>query len=199
MLGVPSFTSEFPGIDSIGQQCRIASSVTVFRDYNKIPNHGIILGDNVSLYDHVRLVLGDPAQHPDTNLVLGNNIIVNTFCYLSGEGGLTISDEVLIGPYVRILSAGHVIDDGQLSVWRNPLNYGRITIDTGAWVAAGVTILQGVSIGSGAVIGAASVVSCDIPSAAIAVGSPARVLRYRKGFEPAKTFLPRRWLGRFRS
>ena len=196
MLGVPALTTDFPGIDKIGQQCRISPSVTVLREEKQIPEHGIFLGDNVSLYDHVRLVLGDPTQHPDTNLLFGNNIIVNTFCYLSGEGGLLIGDEVLIGSHVKILSAGHVIDGGQLSVWRNPLNYSRIIIGQGAWIAAGATILQGVTIGEGAVIGADSVVTCDIPSAAIAAGNPARVLRYRKGFEPV---VKRRWLGWLRS
>jgi hypothetical protein len=36
-----------------------------------------------------------------------------------------------------------------------------------------------VTIGNGAVIGAGSVVTPDVPASAIAVGSPARVLRYR--------------------
>jgi maltose O-acetyltransferase len=42
-----------------------------------------------------------------------------------------------------------------------------------------VTVLGGVTIGDGAVIGAGSVVSKDIPSGAIAVGVPARVIRMR--------------------
>ena len=193
MLGVPPFTRNFPGIDFIGEDCRIASSVSVLREPKQIQNHGIFLGNNVSLYDHVRLVLGDPAQHPDTNLSFGNNIIVNAFCYLSGEGGLSIGNEVLIGSHVKILSAGHQFDQGDLSVWRNPLTYQAIAIGCGAWVAAGATILQGVTIGEGAVIGAGSVVTQDVPRAAIAAGNPARVLRYRKGFEPENARPKNRW------
>ena len=42
-----------------------------------------------------------------------------------------------------------------------------------------VSILDGVTIGNGAVIGAGAVVNRDIPPYAIAVGVPARVVKYR--------------------
>ncbi|MCB1804432.1 MAG: acyltransferase [Candidatus Competibacteraceae bacterium] len=201
MLGVPPVTTAFPGIDAIGENCRISPTVTILREQRQMQDHGIFLGQNVSLYDHVRLVLGDPAQHPDTNLIFGNHVIVNSFCYLSGEGGLRIDDEVLIGSHVKILSAGHLIDGAQLSIWRNPLTYQSIDIGRGVWIAAGATVLQGVTIGEGAVIGAGSIVTRDIPKAAIAAGNPARVLRYRKGFEPIQERLKKKrfwatWLRR---
>ena len=47
------------------------------------------------------------------------------------------------------------------------------------WLGAGVVVKQGVKISNGAVIGANSVVTHDIPPYAIAVGVPARVIRYR--------------------
>ena len=47
------------------------------------------------------------------------------------------------------------------------------------WIGANVTILKGVSIGDGAIIGAGSVVTKSIPNYAIAVGSPAKVIKYR--------------------
>lgn len=56
---------------------------------------------------------------------------------------------------------------------------GRVSIGNGVWIGDSVIILPGVSIGNGAVIGAGSVVTRPVPSYAIAVGNPARVLRYR--------------------
>ena len=47
------------------------------------------------------------------------------------------------------------------------------------WLGHGVMIVGGVKIGNGAVIGAGSVVAKNIPPYAIAVGNPARVIRYR--------------------
>jgi virginiamycin A acetyltransferase len=40
-------------------------------------------------------------------------------------------------------------------------------------------VLSGVRIGAGAVIGAGSVVTRDVPDGGIAVGNPARVVRFR--------------------
>lgn len=58
----------------------------------------------------------------------------------------------------------------------------KITIGNDVFIGANVTILDGVTIGNGAVIGAGAVVVNDIPPYAIAVGVPAKVVKYR--FEP---------------
>jgi acetyltransferase-like isoleucine patch superfamily enzyme len=47
------------------------------------------------------------------------------------------------------------------------------------WIGANVTILKGVTIGNDAVVGAGSVVTKDVPERAIAVGNPAKVIKYR--------------------
>ena len=58
----------------------------------------------------------------------------------------------------------------------------KIKIGHDVFVGANVTVLDGVSIGNGAVIGAGAVVVKDIPDYAVAVGVPAKVVKYR--FEP---------------
>lgn len=54
-----------------------------------------------------------------------------------------------------------------------------ITIGNDVFIGMNVCILDGVSIGNGAVIGAGAVLNKDIPPYAIAVGVPARVVKYR--------------------
>ena len=56
---------------------------------------------------------------------------------------------------------------------------GPIVLDDDVWVGDSATIMSGVHIGQGAVIGAGAIVTHDIPAYAIAVGVPARVVRYR--------------------
>ena len=56
----------------------------------------------------------------------------------------------------------------------------NIYIGSDVWLAANVTILKGVSIGDGAVIGAKALVNSNIPENAIAVGIPAKVIKYRE-------------------
>lgn len=56
---------------------------------------------------------------------------------------------------------------------------GNITIGNDVWIGTQSTILSGARIGNGAIIGANSVVSSEIPPYAIAVGSPAKVVKFR--------------------
>lgn len=55
----------------------------------------------------------------------------------------------------------------------------KCTIGNDVWIGANSTILRGVQVGDGSVIGANSVVTKDIPPFAIAVGNPARIMKYR--------------------
>jgi virginiamycin A acetyltransferase len=47
------------------------------------------------------------------------------------------------------------------------------------WVGNNAVILQGVKLGVGVIVGAGSVVTKDLPSYSIAVGNPARIIKYR--------------------
>ena len=58
------------------------------------------------------------------------------------------------------------------------LVYKPIVIKDGAHIGIGAIIMPGVTIGEGAVIGAGSVVTRDIPSYSVAVGAPAKVIKY---------------------
>ncbi len=179
MLGIPDFSRQFLGIDRLGERCRIAASVTVMRFDVPARRTALTLGDDVSLYDHVRLVLGDPEQTAATGLHIGHRVIVNVGAYLSGEGGLVIEDEVLIGAYCQIASAGHLIDGGAVEIWRNPLTHNPVRLESGCWLGAHSVILPGVTLGRGAVVGAGAVVTQSVPPCAIVAGNPARLVRYR--------------------
>lgn len=52
-------------------------------------------------------------------------------------------------------------------------------IGNDVFIGANVTVLDGVTIAHGAIIGAGAVVTKDIPPYAIAVGVPAKVIKYR--------------------
>lgn len=54
-----------------------------------------------------------------------------------------------------------------------------VEIGNDVWIGQEAVIMKGVKIGNGAVIGARSIVTRDIPDYAIAVGMPAKVIKFR--------------------
>ncbi len=176
--GVPDCTPSFPGIDSMGSGCRVDPTVTVMR-FNQRP--GVIcLAQEVSLYANTRLVVGDVLADPAVGIRVGARTIVNVGCYLSGEGGLDIGEDVLIGPHAKLLSAGHAIDEGDAIIARNRITRARIVVEDGAWIGAGAIVLEGVRIGRGAVVAAGALVRQDVPDGMVAAGMPARLIRVRR-------------------
>lgn len=174
--GFPEIVIKHPLIEQIGEGSRIDESVSIWRRGDlDIALPLITIGDGVVLLKDVRLVVSNKNETQLAGIYLGNRVIVNVGSFLSGEGGLYIDDEVLIGPHVRILTAGHNIDLKNENILRNDLTYAPVRIRRGA----GCTILQGRDIGEGAVVGAGSVVTRDVPSFAVVVGNPARIVRFR--------------------
>lgn len=72
----------------------------------------------------------------------------------------------------------------------------RTTVGNDVWIGAQTCVRTGVTIGDGAVIGAGSVVTKDVPPYAIAVGSPARTIRYRFDADTIEMLLEARWWDR---
>ena len=69
----------------------------------------------------------------------------------------------------------------------------KTIIENDVWLGANVIVKQGVHIGNGAVIGAGAVVTKDIPDYAIAVGVPAKVIKYRFEEEKIQMLLESKW------
>lgn len=67
------------------------------------------------------------------------------------------------------------------------------TIGNDVFIGANVTVLDGVTISDGAVIGAGAVVNKDIPPYAVAVGVPAKVVKYRFSPDTIEALEKTRW------
>ena len=107
------------------------------------------------------------------NISLGKNVFVNHACTFMDRGGITVGDNVLIGPKVNLITTGHPLNPAErLATISNP-----ICIKKGAWIGAGATILPGVTVGENAVVAAGAVVSKDVPDNAIVGGIPARFIK----------------------
>jgi acetyltransferase-like isoleucine patch superfamily enzyme len=110
---------------------------------------------------------------------IGYNSSINQGCNLHGLGGIEIGNNVRIACYTTIFAADHEFSNPDTPVRHQGYRAAKVTIEDDVWIGAGVNINKGVTIGKGAVIGGGSVVTKDIPPYAVAVGNPARVIKYR--------------------
>jgi acetyltransferase-like isoleucine patch superfamily enzyme len=107
------------------------------------------------------------------HITLGKNVFINHACTFLDLGGITIEDDVQIGPKVNIITENHPTDPAQ----RKTLVLGAVRVQRNAWIGAAATILPGVTIGENAVVAAGAVVHKDVAANTIVGGIPARVIK----------------------
>jgi acetyltransferase-like isoleucine patch superfamily enzyme len=140
------------------------------------------LGDRVMLFDEVvveTLVGG--------SLRIGADTAVQPRCHFTtAVAPIRIGNGVQIAPQCAFYSYDHGTAPDEF-IRNQPLqSKGPIIIEDDAWLGFGVIVLSGVHIGKGAVIGAGAVVTHDVPEGAVAVGSPARVVKMRSELSEAE-------------
>lgn len=118
--------------------------------------------------------IGAKLEHLQ-KIEIGNDVYIGHGCWISGiRGGITLQDQVMIGPQVKIISSNH-------TPIKNSFRFGpgigsHITVGKGTWIAANVVITAGVNIGECCLIAAGSVVTKDFDSFSIIGGIPAKVI-----------------------
>jgi virginiamycin A acetyltransferase len=109
---------------------------------------------------------------------IGRGVYVGPYCCL---GDITLEDDVLIASHVSIANGSrqHGIERVDIPIREQPGQWPRITIGRDTWIGDRAVVLA--DVGCHCVIGAGAVVTEPIPDYAIAVGVPAKVVRYRDG------------------
>lgn len=107
------------------------------------------------------------------HIKLGKNVFINHACTFLDLGGITIEDDVLIGPKVNLITENHPLDPSE----RKVLDLKSILIKRNAWIGAAATILPGVTVGENAVVAAGAVVNKDVPANTVVGGVPAKFIR----------------------
>lgn len=123
------------------------------------------------------LCSGSPLPHP--KIQIGQNTYINRYTFLDATHSLVIGQNCAIGPHCYITDHDHGSDPSLPPLQQSMLSEPTFIGDS-VWIGANVTILKGVTIGSEAIIGAGSVVTKDIGANAVAVGVPAKIIKYRK-------------------
>lgn len=157
-----------PSTVQIGSNLRVGSNVT-FRNSGKV-----IIGENVQIYSNVTF-------GGDGEIVIGDNVDIgnDTIIFSTKEGGVYIGNNVAIAAHCYIIDCDHGIEKNEL-IRKQKLVSGKIFIGNDVWIADNCTILKNSIINDGVVIGAKSLVNREIDSYGIAVGVPAKVIKYRE-------------------
>ncbi|MFC3678328.1 acyltransferase [Ferrovibrio xuzhouensis] len=116
---------------------------------------------------------------PNPKVYIGENTVIGRRNIITAKNCIRIGDNVLIGSDVQIIDHGHGVARNVL-IREQPALVGMVDIGDDVWIGAGARVLMNTHIGKGAVIGANSVVTHDVPEYGIAVGVPARVIKYRE-------------------
>jgi maltose O-acetyltransferase len=114
------------------------------------------------------------------NLTLGDGVCINDDAWINAVGGVTIGDNVLIGPKTVIHSANHKFSDPETPISEQGHTLKPVVIEDDVWIGASSVILAGVTIGEGAVVGAGSVVTKDVEAYTVVAGNPTQVIGTRQ-------------------
>jgi len=174
----------------IGRRCSIAPGVRLECGRGR----PIVLGDGVRLQRGVVLSTASGGR-----IILEDRVYIGEYGAVLSAAEICIARDTIIAPHARIVDfdrrPGAPPPDALAvqSAIRNPqsaIEADPIRIGCDVWFGAGVTVRRGVQVGDQAVLGAGAVADRDIPDRGVAVGVPARVVRFRgdsseKGKSPA--------------
>lgn len=121
-----------------------------------------------------RILMGTKLNYPKY-IDIGENTIINEWCYLDGRGGISIGSNVTIANYTKLITGYHKIDDDQFSYIDAPIRIG----DNVA-VFADSLVLAGAIIDDGCIFSAKSLVrKGTYEKNGVYAGNPAKLIRYR--------------------
>lgn len=105
----------------------------------------------------------------------GDGVYANFGLTCVDDTHIYVGSHTLFGPNVILATAGHPM---MPELRKHGIQYNMpIHIGENCWLGAGVIVVPGVTIGDNVVIGASSVVTKDIPSNSVAMGTLCRVVR----------------------
>lgn len=165
----------------------MGSGSVIFKPLLILGGRRIFFGKRVRIRELARVeVIHRPYLGWDAALQIGSNVNIEQGVHIICQCNIVIEDNVSITPYCSIVDTFHPYDPPNVGIKigeRLPGERTFVHIGAGSFIGTKSVILPNVRIGKACVIGAGSVVVSDIPDYAVAVGSPARVIKI---FDPSE-------------
>jgi acetyltransferase-like isoleucine patch superfamily enzyme len=155
----------------VNRTIRLNAKLNTSEDVEQIRKHlSEIVGSGI---DSSTIVFAPFYTNFGQFITIGKNVFINHACSFLDMGGITIEDNVLIGPKVNLITENHPLNPSD----RKSLICKPILIRRYAWIGAAATILPGVTIGENSVVAAGAVVNADVPPNTIVGGVPAKFIK----------------------
>ena len=144
------------------------------RKYSVIAD--VDIAENATIYDQVNLYkckVGEGTKidafvYIEEGVEIGKNCKIRPFVFI--PSGVKIGDVVFISP-------GVIFTNDTYPKARGEWGLRETIVEDDVSIGAGAVVLPGVRIGRGAMVGAGAVVTKDVPSNAVVVGNPAKVIK----------------------
>lgn len=138
---------------------------------------GIAIGRDVRIWPGARLEAFN-VRGGGVRLSIGDGTVIHPGAHIGAIESVRIGRGVLMASNIYITDHDHdFTNPAEPAIANRRALAAPVEIGDHAWLGERAMVLKGVRIGRGAVIGAGSVVTRDVPAFAVAVGSPARVIR----------------------
>ncbi len=160
---------------SLGKTVTIGSNVKI----NALSKKGVVIGNNVSILDNTIIECTGVIRNLGEGLVVGNNVGIAQNCFIQVRGNVTIGNNVIFGPNVKVFSENHIFEDINIPIKDQGETRLDLIIEDDVWVGTNSTILGGVTIGKGSVIAANSLVNKNVEPYSVVGGVPAKLLKKR--------------------
>ena len=99
---------------------------------------------------------------PNANLIIGDNVNINTDCAIVARNRICIGNDVIFGPGCKVYDHDH--DYKKIGKERKEsFLIGDVEIGNGVWFGANCVILRGTFIGNNCVFGAGSIIKGKYP------------------------------------
>ena len=111
---------------------------------------------------------------------IGDRVTIGVNNFLQAGGGITIGDDTVLAPDVKIWSANHIFADPHRPVREQGYQYREVKIGGNVWIGSNAFIMPGTELGDGCIVSAGSVVGAkNYPPFSILAGNPARLIGSR--------------------
>lgn len=157
----------------------IGNDVQIAKTCNIVGIENISIGNNVRIDAFTTIVSSKKEK-----IIIGSNIHIGAYCYLSGNYGIEIHDFSNLSQAVKLYTnsddfSGNSMTNSTIPDKYKNISFGKIILKNHVIIGSGSILMPSVILEEGVAVGALSFVNKSLKEWNIYVGSPVRLLKER--------------------